>query len=76
MTYPMTLNLNFGEILRALDALQVSPQDRAAMPANWASGQDAIIPSSVSDEGATSKFGDFTTHLPSLRTTKQLGVRP
>lgn len=70
MTYPMTVGRNFGEVLRALDALRASAKHGIAMPANWTEGQDVIIPAAVSNEDATAKFGDFTTHFPYLRTTK------
>ena len=70
MTYPMTVGRNFGEVLRALDALQASAKHGIAMPANWTEGQAVIIPATVSNEDATAKFGDFTTHFPYLRTTK------
>jgi len=73
MTYPMTVGRNFAEVLRALDALQVSAGNGVAMPANWEQGQDVIIPATVSDEDATAKFGEFTKVLPYLRTTKQPG---
>lgn len=71
MTYPMTVGRNFAEVLRALDALQVSAGHGVAMPANWQQGQDVIIPATVSDEDAKAKFGDFTKHFPYLRTTAQ-----
>ncbi|WP_422075901.1 peroxiredoxin [Tranquillimonas rosea] len=71
MTYPMTVGRNFAEVLRALDALQLTASKGVAAPADWQVGQDVIIPASLSDDEAKSKFGDFTTHLPYLRTTKQ-----
>ncbi|MCG3268594.1 peroxidase [Loktanella sp. D2R18] len=70
MTYPMTVGRNFAEVLRALDGLQTSAGQGVATPANWNIGDDVIIPTSVSDEDAKEKFGDFTTVLPYLRTTK------
>jgi alkyl hydroperoxide reductase subunit AhpC len=70
MTYPMTVGRNFGEILRALDALQASAKHGVATPANWNVGEDVIIPAAVSNEDATKKFGAFETVLPYLRTTK------
>ena len=70
MTYPMTVGRNFAEILRALDALQTSAGQGVATPANWNVGQDVIIPTSVSDADAKAKYGEFTTVLPYLRTTK------
>ncbi|MCX7565633.1 peroxiredoxin [Sulfitobacter sp. F26169L] len=70
MTYPMTVGRNFAEVLRALDGLQTSTKQGVATPANWNVGDDVIIPTSVSDEDATAKFGEFKTVLPYLRTTK------
>lgn len=67
MTYPMTVGRNFGEILRALDALQTSAGHGVATPANWVAGQDVIIPPAVSDADAREKFGDFEAVLPYLR---------
>lgn len=70
LTYPMTVGRNFAEVLRALDALQTTTEKGVATPADWQVGQDVIIPATVSDEDAKAKFGDFTTVLPYLRTTK------
>jgi thioredoxin-dependent peroxiredoxin len=70
MTYPMTVGRNFAEVLRALDGLQMSTGKGVATPANWNVGDDVIIPTSVSDADAKTKFGEFTTVLPYLRTTK------
>lgn len=70
MTYPMTVGRNFAEVLRALDGLQTSMGKGVATPANWNVGDDVIIPPAVSDADAKAKFGEFTTVLPYLRTTK------
>ena len=70
MTYPMTVGRNFAEILRALDALQTSAKHGVATGANWTTGEDVIIPPTVSNEDATAKFGEFETVLPYLRKTK------
>ncbi|MGR3464831.1 peroxiredoxin [Limimaricola sp.] len=70
MTYPMTVGRNFGEVLRALDALQLSVGKGVATPADWQVGQDVVIPATLSDEEAKTKFGDFETVLPYLRMTK------
>ena len=69
MTYPMTVGRNFAEVLRALDALQMSSKG-VATPANWEVGQDVIIPPSVNDEDARAKFGEFDAVLPYLRKIK------
>ncbi|MFN3662069.1 peroxiredoxin [Yoonia sp.] len=70
MTYPMNVGRNFAEVLRALDGLQTAAGNGVATPANWNVGDDVIIPATVSNDDAKAKFGDFTTVLPYLRTTK------
>ena len=73
MTYPMTVGRNFAEILRALDALQTSARENVATPANWALGQDVVVPVAVSDEDAIAKYGSIDTKLPYLRMAKLPG---
>jgi len=70
MTYPMNVGRNFAEVLRAVDALQEAGKYGVATPANWERGRDVVIPATVSDEDAKAKFGEFTTHFPYLRTTR------
>ncbi len=70
MTYPMNVGRNFAEVLRALDGLQTASSQGVATPANWNIGDDVVIPATVSDEDAKTKFGEFTTVLPYLRMTK------
>ena len=69
LVYPMSVGRNFQEILRALDALQLTSAHKVATPADWKKGEDVIIVTSVSDEEAKATFGDFKTHKPYLRTT-------
>jgi alkyl hydroperoxide reductase subunit AhpC len=73
MTYPMNVGRNFAEVLRALDGLQTAAKHTVATPANWAVGDDVIIPATVSDADATAKFGTFETVLPYLRKTSLKG---
>ena len=70
MTYPMNVGRNFGEVLRALDALQTASGENVATPADWKVGEDVIIPTSVSDEDAKTKYGEFETIFPYLRRAK------
>ncbi len=70
MTYPMNVGRNFAEILRALDGLQTAATENVATPANWTPGGDVVIPVAVSNEDATAKYGQFTTHYPYLRMAK------
>ena len=67
MTYPMNVGRNFAEVVRALDALQLSSKKGVATPANWQVGRDVIVPATVSNEDAERKFGVFQTILPYLR---------
>ena len=69
MTYPMNVGRNFAEVLRALDGLQTAAGEGVATPANWNVGDDVVIPTTVIDEDAKAKFGEFKTVLPYLRMT-------
>lgn len=71
LSYPMSAGRNFDEIVRVLDAIQLSARHPVSTPANWKPGDDVIIAGSVTDEQAKEKFGSFTTLKPYLRTTKQ-----
>lgn len=44
LTYPASVGRNFHEILRVLDALQLSDAHKIATPANWAPGDDGTQP--------------------------------
>jgi len=52
LVYPMTTGRNFDEVLRVIDAMQLTAKHRVATPANWNNGDDVIIAGSVSDEEA------------------------
>ena len=70
MTYPMSVGRNFDEILRVIDALQLSDKKRIATPADWQIGKDVIIPPSISNEEEKDLFPQgWTEHRPYLRTT-------
>jgi alkyl hydroperoxide reductase subunit AhpC len=70
MTYPMSVGRNFAEVLRALDALQMTHDAPIATPANWSVGQDVIVALSLDDEQAREKYGALDIRLPYLRTAK------
>ncbi len=69
MTYPMSVGRNFAEVLRALDAIQLTDREPLATPANWQAGQDVIVSMALDDDAAKAKFGDLDVKLPYLRTT-------
>ncbi|HTY04092.1 MAG TPA: peroxiredoxin [Rhodocyclaceae bacterium] len=72
LTYPMSNGRNFDEVLRVLDAMQLSAKYSVATPANWKPGQDVIIPTSVTDSEAKTKFPQgWRAPKPYLRITPQ-----
>ena len=72
LIYPMTTGRNFDEVLRVVDAMQLSDKHKVATPVNWKPGGDVIIPTSVTDEEAKRKYpGGFKTLRPYLRTVAQ-----
>jgi thioredoxin-dependent peroxiredoxin len=72
IVYPMSTGRNFDEVLRLLDSCQLTSKHPVATPVNWKPGGDVIIPTSVSDEDAKSKFpGGWKALKPYLRLTAQ-----
>lgn len=69
MTYPMSVGRNFAEVLRALDALQITFNVPLATPANWTVGQDVIVGLALNDDQAREKYGSIDIKLPYLRVT-------
>jgi alkyl hydroperoxide reductase subunit AhpC/uncharacterized protein (DUF924 family) len=58
ITYPAYIGRSFDEILRAIDALQLSAKHRVATPANWRPGEDTVVLPFISDEEAERLFAD------------------
>ena len=58
ISYPAHIGRNFAEILRILDALQLSAKYRVATPANWQPGDDTVVLPFISDEEAERMFAD------------------
>ncbi|HEY9379883.1 MAG TPA: peroxiredoxin, partial [Burkholderiales bacterium] len=48
-TYPAATGRNFDEILRVIDALQLTDNHSVATPVNWKQGEDVIIVPSITD---------------------------
>ena len=71
LTYPASTGRNFDEILRVIDALQLSAKFPVATPANWTTGKDVIVALSMSTEDAKAKFKDVKEVKPYLRTMPQ-----
>ncbi len=75
ITYPMSTGRNFDEVLRVIDALQLTDKYTVATPGNWKNGDDVIIPLTVQDpEVLAQKYPKgFTAERPYLRLTPQPG---
>jgi alkyl hydroperoxide reductase subunit AhpC len=73
ITYPMSTGRNFDEVLRVIDALQLTDGYTVATPGNWKDGDDVIIPLTVQDpEVLKQKYPrGFTAAKPYLRVTPQ-----
>ena len=56
LSYPAYIGRNFDEILRVLDALQLSAKYHVATPANWRPGDDTVVLPFISDEEAERMF--------------------
>jgi alkyl hydroperoxide reductase subunit AhpC len=70
MSYPMSVGRNFAEILRTLDAIQMTDGAPIATPADWVPGQDVIVALGLNDEQAKQEFGSIDIKLPYLRFVK------
>ena len=73
LTYPLSTGRNFDEVLRVIDALQLTDAYTVATPGNWRDGDDVIIPTSIQDEATLKqKFPKgYTAPRPYLRLTPQ-----
>ncbi len=73
ITYPAPTGRNFDEILRVIDALQLTDNFSVATPVNWKQGGECIILPSIKDpEELKKKFPKGYKELkPYLRVTPQ-----
>jgi len=75
INYPMTTGRNFHEALRVIDSLQMTADHKVATPANWESGEDVIIVSSVSDDDAKKLYPEgWRAPKPYMRFVAQPGA--
>ena len=58
MYYPLNVGRNMDEILRALNALQVSDEHKVAMPLDWKRGDKAICPPPKSLDALNERLAD------------------
>ena len=72
LTYPASTGRSFEEILRVLDALQLSADYAVATPVDWRNGDEVVIATTVSDEDARRRFPKgFVSKKPYFRVTPQ-----
>jgi thioredoxin-dependent peroxiredoxin len=69
LTYPKSVGRNFAEILRVIDALQLTDLAPISTPADWTPGSKVIVAPTMSTEDARTRFGDVEEVKPYLRWT-------
>jgi len=75
LAYPASTGRSFVELLRAVDALQLSARHAVATPAEWRNGDDVIILPSLTDDQARIEFPDgWRAQKPYLRFVPQPGA--
>jgi len=75
LTYPKNIGRNFNEIVRTLEALQISSKLNVSTPANWEFGDDVIVSNDIPDEDIKEKYEveEYNVFETFLRTIKQPG---
>lgn len=74
LTYPKSVGRNFEEILRVVDALQLTDLAPIATPADWRPGDRVIVGLGMSTEEARERFGEVEEVKPYLRWTASPAV--
>lgn len=69
-TYPPSVGRNIDEILRTLDALQLTDRQPVATPVNWQPGDEIVVSGKLSDAEAEKQFGKLRKVKPYLRFAK------
>jgi alkyl hydroperoxide reductase subunit AhpC len=71
LTYPKSVGRNFDEILRVIDALQLTDAAPVSTPVDWRPGDRVIVSPMMSTEDAKARFGEVEEVKPYLRWTPQ-----
>lgn len=71
LTYPKSVGRNFDEIVRVIDALQLTDRATVSTPADWQPGERVIVAPTISTEDAKAKFGEVEEVTPYLRWTPE-----
>jgi alkyl hydroperoxide reductase subunit AhpC len=67
LTYPKSTGRNFDEVLRVLDALQLSESGPFATPVDWRPGDRVIVSNNIPTGDAEKMFADLDVVKPYLR---------
>jgi alkyl hydroperoxide reductase subunit AhpC len=71
LTYPKSVGRNFDEIVRVIDALQLTDRATVSTPVDWHPGDRVIVAPTISTEDAKEKFGEVEEVKPYLRWTPE-----
>ena len=71
LTYPKSIGRNFGEILRVIDALQLTDAAPVSTPVDWQPGDRIIVAPTMSTDDARQRFENVEEVRPYLRWAKQ-----
>jgi alkyl hydroperoxide reductase subunit AhpC len=71
LTYPKSVGRNFDEIVRVIDALQLTDAHPVSTPVDWKPGDRVIVAPTVSTDDAKARFSDVEEVKPYLRWAKQ-----
>jgi alkyl hydroperoxide reductase subunit AhpC len=78
LSYPAFVGRSFDEILRVIDALQLSAKYRVATPVNWKPGDDTVVLPFIPDEEVERIYGNqsgFRKVRPYLRYVRDPSLR-
>jgi len=71
LTYPKSVGRNFDEVLRVLDALQLTDRAPVSTPADWQPGQRVIVSPTLSTAEARTRFEEVEEVSSYLRWTPE-----
>lgn len=74
LAYPMSTGRNFTELLRVVDSLRLTAEQKVATPVNWQAGEDVFILPSVGEDDARAMFGSWQSPRPYMRIVPQPGM--
>lgn len=71
LTYPKSVGRNFDELVRVIDALQLTDRGPVATPADWQPGDRVVVAPTLSTEDARAQLDNVEEIRPYLRFADQ-----